>query len=109
LTSVGESVWHNDFNFGTAPDLVDSSSCHFVSGVNLCQAVCMHVNSYGDLCPGVLVLHVYDDLQSCSASEICPIDQQTSADAGLPHIRLFQSDDVICGGYRGRKRAGRHP
>jgi hypothetical protein len=31
---------------------------HFVSGS--LQAVCMHVNSYGDLCPGVRGLH-YDD------------------------------------------------
>jgi hypothetical protein len=48
----------------------------------LISKLCMHVNSYGDLCAGVRFTF-YDDLQLLN-SEICPIDQQTSA--GLFHF-----------------------
>jgi hypothetical protein len=55
------------------------------------QAVCMHVNSYGDLCPGVRGLRRFAKLQLV---KFCPIDQQTSAEAGLTYA-TFQSDDAI--------------
>jgi hypothetical protein len=41
-------------------------------------------------------------LHSFSADENLPIDQQTSAEAGLS-AHTFQSDDVILGGYRDMK------
>jgi hypothetical protein len=52
-------------------------------------------------------LHVYDDLQS-SQLEICPIDQQTSAEAGLSTCAYFNQTTSCVGGYRD-ERAGRAP
>jgi hypothetical protein len=47
------------------------------------------------------LLSRYDDLQSFSASESCPIDQQTSAEAGLSIHAYFNQNDFGGWGQKG--------
>jgi hypothetical protein len=83
--------------------LIGKIAAHAICLGLICKLCACMWNSYGDLLSGVRGLHVYDDLQSFSASDNCPIDQQTSAEWGFPHIRLLSNQTTSFWWLQGRK------
>jgi hypothetical protein len=61
---------------------------HFVSLVNLCQAVCMHVNSYR-LCVQGCAVCTFTTVQSFSASENLTVDVDISRAGLSAHTLTF--------------------